>query len=394
MTLTTKRIGTATAALLAAAILAGCGGGGAKTDQTKETGMPKPDEPTAIEELEWGDELLDLEAERPEEVKAGLGAATSSVPRFGSITQSGSSLGGTGGRASVSYDRESGELNITLNRSGVKGSVPGDIEISSEDRSIRSVAANRKETFNAWSGFARQFLVYDPEVQGTGGGYSPGTTIVTVTVEYPEYNDTDYLAGGFWMRENGGGRSASTFGGGNEFTSAEFGAFVDGSDFDANVPPPDSGTATYEGSVHGLAYSYGEGALDTRRVYTWSKDMELTADFSGNTISGCMGCVITDPLAELYEPVDPRFILEGAEIGAAGTFADAGVRMEWDRYPGASSDGSWGGKFLLPEEPAPGAAAGTMGVEWTHGQGNDETGGHFLGYWYATHDERKYEPAE
>jgi len=367
-----------TLVLASLALLTACGGG-------NDNGIEE-DRPNPIEELEFSAPLLDLENRHPKEVQAGLRAATSSFPQFGSITQSGSSLGGTGGHVTVSYDRDSGVLTGTLDRTGVAGGV-GPRVLTALDENVRSFPANRKETFD-WNGFARQFVVYDPEVQGLTGDYSPGTTQGTVTVEY---NDTEWVAGGFWMRENGGGHDASRFPSvnNNAFTSAEFGVFVDGSIFDSSAPPPDSGTATYEGSAHGLAYSYGDGAQAVRRAYTWSKDMELRADFARNTISGCVGCEIMNPIAVLYDPVDPRFFLDETAINSDGTFAGATVRMEWDRYPDAQSSGSWGGKFLQPEDPAPGGAAGTMGIEWTDEQ--EDIGGHFLGYWYAAHDEGKHE---
>jgi len=393
-------LATAAAALAALALLTACGGGGGDngSDNDDDNGMQE-DGPEPIEGLAFGEPLLDLENRHPEEVRAALSAASSSSPQFGSITQSGSSLGGTGGRASVVWDQDTEALTVTIDRAGVKTVVPRDIVVASDDAGSNPFRAKRKETFNGWNGLARAFVVYDPRVGVVPRDYSEGTTRVFVTVEYPESDpessdpDPEWLAGGWWMRSNGGG--VDLFGGinRNAFTSTEFGAFIDGSGFDSNAPPADSGTATYEGSAHGLAYSYGDGALADDRAYTWSKDMELRADFDSNTISGCIGCELTDPpLAELYTPRDPRFFLEEAPIRADGTFTAADVRMEWDRYPDAQSSGSWGGRFLQPDVLAPRQAAGTMGIEWTDER--DDTGGHFLGYWYATHDERKHVAGE
>ena len=346
--------------------------------------------------LEGSQDIIDLARMHPEEVRETFRVAASAQQRFGSVTQSGSSLGGTGGQATASYDRAAGELNITLNRAGVKGVVPGDVVIKVDDNSltspeITSFDVNRKTIFDAWNGFSRSFIIYD-----TQDDVQISTTQVVATLEYPEWHEHEYLFAGYWMRENGGGRSTSTFGGGNEFTSAEVGVFVDAFGINSGVSVPVSGVARYEGTAHGITYSHLDESLLSISTGVWSREMELTADFDSSrpTISGCIGCA-TDHFgkAVLYESDGVRFLLSEANIKPEdGTFAiqGNGVRMEWDGRTISSTSGSWGGQFYdeaswQSGQSFPEAAVGTFGVNWSDGQ-DEGVGGSVLGYWYAEHD--------
>lgn len=347
--------------------------------------------------LEWSQEFIDLARMHPEEVRETFSVAASAQQQFGSVTQSGSSLGGPGGQATASYDRDAGELNITLNRTGVKGVVPGDVVIKVDDNSltspgIRSFHVDRKTIFHAWNGFSRSFVIYDYDAQDD---VALATTQVVVTLEYPEWHDHEYLFGGYWMRANGDGQSTSTFGGGNEFTSAEVGVFVDAFGINSGVSVPVSGSARYEGTAHGITYSHLDESLLSISTGVWSRDMELRADFASQrpTISGCIGCA-TDHFdgPVLNEPDGIRFLLNEANIDPEnGTFANAsnGVLMEWDGKTVLSTSGSWGGQFYdevswQSGQPFPEAAVGTFGVDWTDGQ-EEGVGGSVLGYWYAEH---------
>ena len=132
------------------------------------------------------------------------------------------------------------------------------------------------------------------------------------------------------------------------FTGAEIGAFTDGPEISGAPTLPDLGTATYGGRAAGLyAYSSAAGA----EIGEFETDARLTADFSANTISGCMGCnggvfvtgVASDgsgqtrTFSDVHVPV--RLRLGAASFGADGTFRNRSVTMERDEATVTSTSG-------------------------------------------------------
>ena len=228
-----------------------------------------------------------------------------------------------------------------------------------------------------------------------------------VLVSWDDSDPMNYLAGGYWTNLRGD----ITEGLITSITSATVGAFVDGPEL-AGIPLlPDLGTATYRGRASGqYTYFYGSswddfpfpegvpsvtsGTWDTG-VYTGT--IELIANFGKQTIAGCLGCLLDDadpeflvletagdarlPSGERKEVKADysgiysasRVYFDETPIRADGTWSGDNVRLEIDYHPvGASTSGTWGGKFSTIPDTAgdPRLAAGTTAVEWSHPAGD------------------------
>ena len=120
----------------------------------------------------------------------------------------------------------------------------------------------------------------------------------------------------------------------------------------------------------------------------------LTADFSTNTISGCIGCnggvnvsgvaADTNGQTSTFEDVavPVRLRMSAAPIRVDGTFRNRSITLERDDATVTSTSGSWGGRFSNMQDSAgdPRLVAGTAGAEWTESTGAE---GVFAGAWFA-----------
>ena len=351
----TKRVLAATAAvlMLAALVLAACGGGGGTS--TGQAPQPQFSRATAA-------------STNPQTVQDAANRAVGNLPRFGSVTQSSNAgvvAGITGDAASASFDGRNARLTIQRT-DGSRLSFNG--------------ATDRFDSVS-----------YTPIVPGysfRGDGMLKQTAAsVSIAAVYINWNNSDpndYLAGGYWMHVEGRVFPPAV-------TGAEIGAFVDSPELRSAPTLPVTGTATYAGQAGGFyAYRSGRGA----EIGEFNGVASLTADFSTNTISGCIGCnggvnvsgvaADTSGQTSTFEDVDVpvRLRMSAASILGDGTFRNQSVSLERDDATVTSTSGSWGGRFSTIQDSAgdPRLVAGTAGAEWTESTGAQ---GVFAGAWYA-----------
>ena len=120
---------------------------------------------------------------------------------------------------------------------------------------------------------------------------SDNGTLAVVSVRWNDRDDSDYLAGGWWVRD--------TFG----RHDVEFGAFVDGPELRGPLPDsinlPLSGQAVYSGEAAGLyqtqtrvhctAFPCDIPSLDDS-LGEFTGEVKLVANFTRGDIEGCVGC--------------------------------------------------------------------------------------------------------
>ena len=193
--------------------------------------------------------------------------AASSLPAFGSVTQSANRSGVSGvstDRASTEFDGDNFAVRIDR-RSG------SDLYLSTqEDGTFLN-----PETTSELAG-------HDKSQDGFIIEYTPReTTLLHGFVSWDSSDPTDYLAGGYWLHASGDVLGA--------FDIDEAGAFADGPEISMSNRPtmPVQGTASYRGGAVGL---YGGESATTEEIGIFQGDMALTADFAASTIGGCVGC--------------------------------------------------------------------------------------------------------
>ena len=185
-----------------------------------------------------------------------------------------------------------------------------------------------------------------------------GRVFLYALVSWDNADPTDYLAAGWWLIYP---PDVPVW----AFEAATRGVFLDGPELDPATPPdlPLAGTATYVGGMGGLyTYNYGRAWSDlaeSTEVTEFAGPVSLTADFDGNRLTGCLGCLgpietapgrhlapavpwgADDPTA-LPAEYDVRF---EASIGAGGAFEDTTVTVAHPDRTIVSSAGTWRGQF-------------------------------------------------
>ena len=313
--------------------------------------------------------LSDARTAGQSESRSAAAAAAGNLPSFGSVTQSsnaGTVAGTTGDSATTSFDGRN--VRVTVRRAD--GS-----RLSLDPASARVAA---KEDYEP--------IVPGYTYQGTGLlDYTD--TSVSIAAIYVNWNDrdrSDYLAGGYWMHFVGSVDPLRVDG-------AEIGAFVDGPELSGAPDLPVGGTASYRGEAGGF---YGYASTAGTEIGEFAADAEFSADFSSNTISGCLGCnggatvsgVAVSSAGQAVEFADEivpvRLRLGQAAFGSGGTFRNRDVTLERDDATVTSTTGSWGGRFSNVPDSAgdPRLAAGTAGAEWTEADGSQ---GAMVGAWYG-----------
>ncbi|MDE0278383.1 MAG: hypothetical protein OYH76_24940 [Defluviicoccus sp.] len=353
--------GLATAASVSCLLLlAACGGGG--DGSTPNTQLDRQPSPSMLS-------LSDARTAGQSESRSAAAAAAGNLPSFGSVTQSsnaGTVAGTTGDSATTSFDGRN--VRVTVRRAD--GS-----RLSLDPASARVAA---KEDYEP--------IVPGYTYQGTGLlDYTD--TSVSIAAIYVNWNDrdrSDYLAGGYWMHFVGSVDPLRVDG-------AEIGAFVDGPELSGAPNLPVRGTASYRGEAGGF---YGYASTAGTEIGEFAADAEFSADFSSNTISGCLGCnggatvsgVAVSSAGQAVEFADEivpvRLRLGQAAFGSGGTFRNRDVTLERDDATVTSTTGSWGGRFSnIPDSAGdPRLAAGTAGAEWTEADGSQ---GAMVGAWYG-----------
>ena len=194
------------------------------------------------------------------------------------------------------------------------------------------------------------WLMIKPEPQHTQMAYT--------VVSWDNDNPTDYLAGGWWLLFPGRPDRLDPW-------EAEVNrAFVDGPEIDINSPPdlPVQGTATYTGLSGGLyQYIYGSNSPDLAGEYSlveFEGPATFTADFSNQTLQGCIGCTgeIMVQQAHLSEPISNIDALQANPAGYElhfgpgpynpdGTFEHGILSVRHSTREVTSSSGVFGGQF-------------------------------------------------
>lgn len=357
-------------AVLAGLLLPGCGIVDKDGDGKAVT---MPESPPSVPDAFSGD---------PDGTRDLAAMAATTLPKFGSVTQSANSVDGTtADSASASFDGS--DIRVTVDRPGRGGLVLDSRAEESAPPELDPVA----------DGYAGRFdVLVDPPDEDMAS--NPGIAVAFVQTRWKDGDPADYLAWGYWASLEFDLDADELSG----LAVAGIGAFVDGPDLRGTPTLPGAGTATYEGGASGLYhYRYGGGHADRPAGSgdggLFSAMARLTADFGAGTIDGCIGCgggiyvLAGDIESEEETAIGPATIpaniaLSPAPIGADGTFRDDGVTVAIDGRDIAASSGAWGGRFSDIADAAgdPRLAAGTAGAEWTESDGSQ---GVILGSWFA-----------
>ena len=212
-----------------------------------------------------------------------------------------------------------------------------------------------------------------------------GISVARATVTANEGDAADYLTMGYWMHIAGNLTEFS-------FTGVEIGTFVDGPELSLTSPAslPNQGTASYygpAGGAYGVQHGAGEaGTPGPTEIGEFASTVELTADFAGGTIGGCVGCrdgvalfgVLHDADTGeesdvLLEDSGYRLHLGSISLDSNGTFRGEDVRLEHAATSITRHDGRVGRPVLeyMPDSAGdPRLVAGTSGAEAT---GADES---------------------
>ena len=190
-----------------------------------------------------------------------------------------------------------------------------------------------------------------------------------MSVAYTRWNDSDetnYLAGGYWIKSNQTGvTEMGTFG---DAGAGSVFAYYDDPNSSWQTPTI-TGTATYQGEAEGAYTQAGDAGI-------WWGQLMLEANFETNSISGCVGCRTSGPEPGIYTYTsldeltndngdfsDLHVSLEG-RIRNNGSFdGTLGIVEGIDtNNPDPSSRGKWGGLFSENTDAAdtPNLAIGTL----------------------------------
>ena len=230
-----------------------------------------------------------------------------------------------------------------------------------------------------------------------GENHYDGMILLYTVVSWNDEDPSDYLAAGWWLVYPPGAPIRA-------FESARRGVFIDGPELDPANPPemPLSGTATYVGGAGGLyTYNYAREWGDfagTSEHTEFAGTMELTADFAGRRITGCMGCagaIETAPGRHLYPILtwrtpDPAaspadYVLRfGASFAfdAKGAFEDTEITVTHPEREITQAAGTWRGQFSNVSDSGghPRRVVGSSDVHFAEADGSS---GRFTGIFDA-----------
>ena len=291
-----------------------------------------------------------------------MSQVATSLPAFGSVTQSVNREGGSGistDRASTTFDGDTFTLRVER-QSGT------DLVVTSDDPRV-AFGAIEISPLPDHTYLGDGLLVdYDTDE----------TTLTYVAVSWDNDDPTDYLAGGYWLHFSGDVL-------GSNFRADDAGAFVDGPEIDiANRPTmPTQGSATYRGVTEGL-YASHDASSGENEIGLFNGDMELTANFLAGTIGGCIGCGRGVYLNYEIAPSGYRVRLGRTNIEANGVYRGTSVTLEHPTIRIASTSGRWGGMFSNQSnsEGEPRLTAGTVGGQATTDDGSEAV---FVGAYYG-----------
>ena len=249
-------------------------------------------------------------------------------------------------------DRPPGALDVPGNAAGVV--FTGNFDTTRTDGTFNGAAGYFKCLSRLTTGCGRR--ISNGRLSMLSGDWifvstAAGTTTRTV-------QDTDYLAGGVWVRVPADATSVADY---------EFGAFVDGNDpFEQSNLAGLTGTATYSGEASAV-YS----VVSTGQNYFPDAEASLTANFGDGaalgTIEGRIHDITGDgPASDSYDGVVIN--LGSAAIGGANSgFFTGDVTTAGTDSP---FTGKWGGQFYGNGAAAtdpPGSVVGTFGAATANG---------------------------
>ena len=189
--------------------------------------------------------------------------------------------------------------------------------------------------------------------------HTEGTALAYALVSWDNDDPTDYLAAGYWLWFPGTDTRRLSL------SAAEPDLFVDGTEIgSANLADMGvSGTATYIGEVGGVyRYRYGSGWSDVEErefAEEFAGPIEITADFSDNTVTGCVGCIgdLEVRRQHLYtllrrrasqpaaQPTDYEIRFGKTPISANGTFENLEATVTHPGRTVTQASGNWRGSF-------------------------------------------------
>ena len=185
-----------------------------------------------------------------------------------------------------------------------------------------------------------------------------GRTFVYALVSWDRDDPADYLSAGWWLHLPPGVSFRNR-------QEAEAGVFMDGPEIDLTKPPelPAAGTATYVGGTGGVyRYQPLDGELEE---HEYTAVINLTADFSDRTISGCVGCIGEIDTQRLYlygllgwrwgPPAVPPTAYEvrfgSTPFNPDGTFEGTDIAVTHPERAVTESGGLWAGQFSNVPDP-------------------------------------------
>ena len=209
------------------------------------------------------------------------------------------------------------------------------------------------------------------------------TTYAYAVISWANDNPTDYLAAGYWIHY-----PTYPF----DYTAIEAAGFIDGPEIDPMSPPQlrMQGQATYSGFAGGsYRYLYGsswrEALAGTYGIEEYAATVTLTADFSANTLNGCIGCqgeiaiqrthlhnLLGDEVTRLEAlPTDYELHLGTVSYNPDGTFELPDVTVVHPERAITQSEGFWGGAFSnIPDTAGdPRLIAGFSDAEFAEADG-------------------------
>ena len=371
-------LGVSRVVFVAAALigLSACGGGGGSSGLMSEVpggNMPPTDMQGGGGEVD-GVPMQLTETQLYGDIDA-YGEVAANSPNFGSITQSSNGNGISTDRVETTLEA-GGELTVVVR--------DGNGDVSLELDSLADLTENLNGT--AWMDDGAE----DFPSNWSGNGWvlskqdGNDTVVAVAYTAWEDTDDTNYLAGGYWVKVNANDdvTEMGTFG---DAGPGSVFSYYDGQN--SSWERPLAGTATYRGEAEGAYVGPGgDGGV-------WWSMLMLNANFSTNSISGCAGCPDADPSGVergiyTYSTIDDLkndrwteesvyIALNGGNISNDGSFEGTLKVLEYGTAREFTSQGKWGGLFSENDNPAssPGQVIGTLG-----GTATTDTGEHgFIG---------------
>ncbi|MYK90753.1 MAG: hypothetical protein F4026_01160 [Synechococcus sp. SB0669_bin_8] len=203
-------------------------------------------------------------------------------------------------------------------------------------------------------------------------------------VQYDPENSADYVSFGYWLDWK-----LTTI---NLIEGLEMGLFADGPDFESAANLPLTGQATYSGDFFG-EFMHANTSETVVQMGQYEADLEMTANFGNDTISGCIGCnyrnintlsVIssarvseyTDQPTAYYARLNPTTLSNNGQYRGNITVRNVtGLSVN-------TLDGEYAGKMSTlngDDTNSPVETVGTAYAVWRDSNGTGLVGGAFLG---------------